>query len=256
MAFLTALLAGTLFGAGLLLSRMYDPATGILLRRYREGDAAIPGFLDDYAMFAQSLLDLYETQFDRRYLDLAIRITEKQRELFEDRQDGGFFSAAEGDSSLVLRVKEDYDGAEPSGNSVAALNLLRLAQITGHTDFRESAERLFAAFGSRLSAAPMAIPQLLVAYDFLLSEPRQIVIAGERGAPDTQALLRTVHTRFVPNRVVLLVDSEETRASLAAGVPAVAAMTKVDGRAAAYVCQNYACQLPVTGAGQLAELLQ
>jgi len=242
--------------AEFVLSRMYDSATAILLRRYREGDAAIPGFLDDYAMFAQSLLDLYETQFDRRYLDLAIRITEKQRELFEDRQDGGFFSAAEGDSSLVLRVKEDYDGAEPSGNSVAALNLLRLAQITGHTDFRESAERLFAAFGSRLSAAPMAIPQLLVAYDFLLSEPRQIVIAGERGAPDTQALLRTVHTRFVPNRVVLLVDSEETRASLAAGVPAVAAMTKVDGRAAAYVCQNYACQLPVTDAGQLAELLQ
>jgi uncharacterized protein YyaL (SSP411 family) len=156
----------------------------------------------------------------------------------------------------VLRVKEDYDGAEPSGNSVAALNLLRLAQITGRAGLRESAERLLAAFGSRLSVAPMAIPQLLVAYDFLLSEPRQIVIAGERGAPDTQALLGTVHARFVANRIVLLVDSEETRDALAAGAPAVAAMTKVDGRAAAYVCQNYACQLPVTGASQLAELLQ
>jgi uncharacterized protein YyaL (SSP411 family) len=242
--------------AGFVLSRMYDPTTGILLRRYREGDAAIPGFLDDYALFAQSLLDLYEGQFDRHHLDLAIRLTEKQGELFEDRQNGGFYSAAGGDRSLVLRVKEDYDGAEPSGNSVAALNLLRLAQITGRLEFRESAERLLAAFGSRLSAAPMAIPQLLVAYDFFLSEPREIVIAGERDEADTQALIKTAHTRFAPNRVLLLVDSEETREALAAGAPAVAAMTKVNGRAAAYVCQNYACRLPVTEATQLAELLQ
>jgi len=242
--------------AAFVLSRMYDRATGILLRRYREGEAAIPGFLDDYALFAQSLIDLYEVQFDRRHLDLAIRITEKQRELFEDRQNGGFFSTTDGDRSLVLRVKEDYDGAEPSGNSVAALNLLRLAQITGRAEFRESAERLLAAFGSRLSAAPMAIPQLLVAYDFLLTEPRQIVIAGERGAADTEALIQTVHSRFVPNSILLLVDSEESREAMAAGAPAVAAMAKVNGRAAAYVCQNYVCKLPVTEARDLAELLQ
>jgi uncharacterized protein YyaL (SSP411 family) len=242
--------------AEFVLARMYDPETGILLRRYREGDAAIPGFLDDYALFAQSLLDLYEAQFDRRHLELAIRITEKQRQLFEDQANGGFFSSAEGDRSLVLRVKEDYDGAEPSGNSVAALNLLRLAQITGRPEFRESAERLFAAFGSRLSAAPMAVPQLLVAYGFLLSEPRQIVIAGGRGAADTQALIETVHARFVPNRIILLADSEDGRAEAAAGAPELAAMTKVNGRAAAYVCQNYTCKLPVTEPSQLAELLQ
>jgi uncharacterized protein YyaL (SSP411 family) len=242
--------------AEFVLARMYDPETGILLRRYREGDAAIPGFLDDYALFAQSLLDLYEAQFDRKHLELAIRITEKQSELFEDQANGGFFSSAEGDRSLVLRVKEDYDGAEPSGNSVAALNLLRFAQITGRAEFRESAERLFAAFGSRLSVAPMAIPQLLVAYDFLLSEPRQIVIAGGRGAADTQALIETVHTRFVPNRIILLADSEDGRAEPAAGAPELVAMTKVNGRAAAYVCQNYTCKLPVTEPSQLAELLQ
>src|SRR5205085_12437258 len=126
-------------------------------------------FLDDYALFAQALLDLYEAQFDRHYLELAVRLTEKQRELFEDTQNGGFFSTAAGDGSLVLRVKEDYDGAEPSGNSAAALNLLRLAQITGRADFRDSAERLLAAFGSRLSVAPMALPQMLVACDFRLN---------------------------------------------------------------------------------------
>jgi uncharacterized protein YyaL (SSP411 family) len=102
----------------------------------------------------------------------------------------------------------------------------------------------------------MAVPQLLVAYDFLLSEPRQIVIAGGRGAADTQALIDTVHTRFVPNRIILLADSEDGRVEPAAGAPELAAMTKVNGRAAAYVCQNYTCKVPITEPAQLAELLQ
>ena len=242
--------------AEFVIARMYDPATGLLLRRYREGEAGIPGFLDDYALFAQALLDLYEAQFDRRHLELAVRLTEKQRELFEDRENGAFFSSAAGDASLVLRVKEDYDGAEPSGNSVAAGNLLRLAEITGRAEFRESAERMLAAFGSRLSTTPMAVPQMLAACEFQLSEPRQIVIAGGRGASDTRALLHAVHTRFLPNRVLLLVDSDETRAALGAGAPAVASMHALDGRAAAYVCRNFTCQLPVSEVSALAELLQ
>ena len=242
--------------AEFLIARMYNPATGILVRRYRQGEALIPGFLDDYALFAQALLDLYEAQFDRRHLELATRLTEKQRELFEDTQHGGFFSTTDGDGSLVLRVKEDYDGAEPSGNSVAALNLLRLAQITGRADLRDSAEKLLAAFGSRLSVAPMALPQMLVACEFRLAEPRQIIIAGSREAPDTNELLRTLRRHFVPNRIVLLVDSEQTREALSTGAPAVASMRPLDGRAAAYVCRNYTCQLPVSEASRLAELLQ
>jgi len=242
--------------AEFVIARMYDERTGILLRRFRDGEALIPGFLDDYALFAQALLDLYETQFDRRHLDLAIRLTNKQRELFEDSHDGAFFSTAAGESSLVLRVKEDYDGAEPSGNSIAAGNLLRLAEIAGRADFRESAEKLFAAFGSRLSGVPMAIPQMLAASEFRVNEPRQVIVAGAREAPDTRALLRTIHTRFLPNRILLLLDSDETRAALAAGSPAVASMRPLDGRATAYVCRNFACQLPVSDVGALAELLQ
>jgi len=242
--------------AEFLMARAYDPATGVLLRRYRQGEAAIPGFLDDYAFFAQGLLDLYEAQFDRRHLELAVRLTEKQGELFEDRERGGFFSTAVGDASLVLRIKEDYDGAEPSGNSVAALNLLRLAQIANRAEFRESAERTLAAFASRLAAVPSALPQMMAACEYWLSEPRQIVIVGERQAADTRELLRAVHSRFVPNRMVLLVDSAETRGALAASVPEIQAMEKVDGRAAAYVCRNYACQLPVCEGSRLAELLQ
>jgi uncharacterized protein len=242
--------------AEFLIVRMYNSQTGVLMRRFRDDEPAIPGFLDDYALFAQALLDLYEAQFDRQDLELAERLTDKQRELFEDSANGAFYSAAASDANLVLRVKEDYDGAEPSGNSVAALNLLRLAQFTGRSDFRQSAERLFAAFQSRLGSAPTAVPHLLVAYEFLLSEPRQIVIVGNREAADTQALLDTVHERFVPNRIVLMLDSDETRQALSAGEPALEAMTTLDGRATAYVCRNYACQLPVSEPGQLVELLQ
>ena len=242
--------------ADFVITRMYHPETGILLRRFRAEESAIPGFLDDYALFVQALLDLYEAQFDRRDLELAERLTARQRELFEDAANGAFFSTTQNDSDLVLRVKEDYDGAEPSGNSAAALNLLRLAQFTGRPELRQSAERLFAAFESRLSTASMAVPQLLVAYEFLLSEPRQIVIVGDRPAADTQALLDTVHARFVPNRVLLMLDSEETRQALSAVEPALQSMTTLDGHAAAYVCRNYACQLPVSEPGQLVELLQ
>ncbi len=242
--------------AEFLSTSMYSAGSGYLLRRYRQGEAAIPGFLDDYAMAAQGLLDLYEAQFDLRHLQLAIRLTEKQRELFEDRNHGGFFSTDARDSSLVMMVKEDYDGAEPSGNSVAAINLLRLERITGRAEFRESAERLLAAFGPRLIAAPVALPQMLAACEFFLSEPREIVLVGDKDAADTQALARTVHEIFGPNRVILLVDSDESPAFLAAGNPAIESMTKLEGRAAAYVCRNYACELPVAEAGALAKLIQ
>jgi uncharacterized protein len=240
--------------AEFILERMYSG--GVLLRRYRAGDAAIPGFLDDYSMFAQALLDLYETQFDRRHLNLAIEIVDKMRERFEDHEKGGFFSSPEGDPDLVLRMKDDYDGAEPSGNSVAAMNLLRLAQMTNRLEYREAAERTVAAFEPRLSVAAAALPQMLAACEFLTSEPRQIVIAGEKDAADTRALLRVVFTQFAPDRIVLLVDSEAARAALSAGIPSIGAMQKLDERAAAYVCRNYACQLPVSDPVQLAGLLQ
>jgi uncharacterized protein YyaL (SSP411 family) len=241
--------------AEFLLARMAGPAGGILLRRYRGGDAAVPGFLEDYALLAQGLLDLYEAQFDIAHLEAAARLTEKQMELFEDGERGGFFGAA-ADPALIVQVKEDYDGAEPSGNSVAAMNLLRLARMTNRADFRKSAERTLAAFAPRLAAAPVALPQMLAACEFLLREPREVVVVGERGGADTAALLRTLHTSFGPNRVVLLVDSPEVRRKLAAGIPAIASMQPIGGRASAYVCTNYACQLPVFEPAELAALIQ
>jgi hypothetical protein len=238
------------------IGRLYDGATGTLVRRYCAGDAAIPGFLDDYAMFVQGLLDLYEAQFDRRHLELAVRLTQKQRELFEDAESGAFFSTAADDRRLVLRVKEDHDGAEPSGNSVAVMNLLRLARMNNRAEFGESAGRALAAFASRLALAPGALPQMLAACEFLLGEPREIVLVGQRDSAEMRALLGELFTRFVPNRVVLLVDSPEARQALAAGIPSIGLMNQMDGGATAYVCRNYACQLPVSSAARFAELIQ
>ncbi|MEO8591775.1 MAG: thioredoxin domain-containing protein, partial [Candidatus Solibacter sp.] len=241
--------------AEFLAANLYDPATGLLLRRYRAGEAAIPAFLDDYSMFVQGLLDLYEAQFDLRHLELAVRLTEKQRELFEDTENGGFFSSTAGARDLVLRVKEDYDGAEPSGNSVAVSNLLRLALLVNRADFRESAERCFAAFASRLQLAPVGVPQMLAACEFALGEPREIILAGPRDSAALKAMLRELNTRFIPNRVVLLVDSPETQQKLASSVPAIASMG-AEGGVRAYVCRDYTCQLPVSEPARFAELIQ
>jgi uncharacterized protein YyaL (SSP411 family) len=238
-----------------LVSHLYDAASGTLLRRYREGEAAIPGFLEDYALTVQGLLDLYEAQFEMEWLEMAVRLTRRQMELFEDREGGGFFSAAAA-GDLVLQVKEDYDGAEPSGNSVAASNLLRLARMTGRNEFREAAERTLASFADKLDAAPSALPRMLAACEFLLGDPREVVLVGDCGGADTAALVREAHRRFAPSQVALLVDSPETRRKLEEGIPAIASMGMLEGRATAYVCRDYACQAPVFEAEKLGELLE
>jgi uncharacterized protein YyaL (SSP411 family) len=237
--------------AEFVLAHLYDTESGVLLRRYRAGEAAIPGFLDDYSMFAQALLDLYEAQFDPRHLELALRLTEKMRELFEDRESGAFFSSAADDPSVILRVKEDYDGAEPSGNSVAVRNLLRLAAITGRDDLRQAADRALRAFGSRLMHVPIAIPQMLANCEWLLAGPREIVIAGE----DAEALTAALHRAFVPNKIALRANSA-ARSALTALAPWTGPMGPVEGRAAAYVCRNYTCALPVSEPVRLTELIQ
>jgi hypothetical protein len=242
--------------AEFLIARMWDPEAGTLLRRYRQGEAAIPGFLDDYALLAQALLDLYETQFDFRHLELAIRLTEKAIELFGDASGGGFFSSGASDASLVMRLKEDYDGAEPSGNSVAVLNLLRLARITGRGDFGAAAASALAAFRQRLSLAPAALPYLLAAAEFAHSQPREIVIAGAAESAATGALVDELYRHFVPNRVVLVAGDETVRARLAAWNPAIASMAADPGAAKAYVCRNFACELPVSEPAEFAKLIQ
>ena len=221
-------------------TRLWDEQRGVLLRRFRDGESAIDGFLDDYACSILGFLDLYETRFEPGDFQFAVRLAERAMELFEDRDDGGFFSTADGAENLVLRLKDDYDGAEPSGNSMMTMALLRLARMTDREDFRAAAARTLEAFSVRMTAGGAGVPQMLVALAFSLAKPTEIVLAG----PASASILAAIRRRFLPNAVVA-----------GAGEAAVP-MPAVDGKPTVYVCSNYACNLPVTDVDQLDELLE
>ncbi len=236
-------------------SNLYNSKTGILLRRFRLGEAAIPGFADDYAFLIQGLLDLYEASFDINDLTWAVNLQSKQNELFWDSAGKGFFSTTGNDPSVLLRAKEDYDGAEPSPNSVSALNLLRLAQMLDKKRFHAMAEETFAALGDRLQQAPEAMPQMVVALEFNLTKPKQIVIAGKPETADALSMLRVVQERFLPDKVVLLADGAAGQAFLGKHLEFIRETKPMDGKATAFVCENYVCQLPTTNLDVLTKLL-
>ena len=233
---------------------LYDKARKVLARSYREG-RGIEGFADDYAFLIQGLLDLYGASFDVSWLQLAIELQETQDRLFLDERRGGYFGSAGQDSSILLRMKEDNDSAEPAASSIAALNLLRLAQIRNEGAWRERADKAIAAFTPQISHFPSAMPQMLVALDCSLNTPRQIVIAGKRGARDTRAILAEVYRHFLPNTIVLLADGGEGQKFLEENLEALTDMAPLKGKATAYVCENFACQAPVNTADALRELL-
>jgi uncharacterized protein YyaL (SSP411 family) len=239
-----------------IISRMYQSETGLLLRRFRDGEAAIPGFLDDYAFLVAALLDLYQADFDPRRTAMALRLVGKMRELFQDPAAGDFFSTAAGDSGLVIRMKDDYDGAEPSGNSLALLDLLRLAHITDREDLRDAAEKALRALGPKMSSQPAAVPQMLVAFDYSQAKRREVVIVGDRNSELTRTFLRAFHGRFLPHSILMLIDSDQTRRDLARFFPASEAMLEIGGQPTAYVCENYACRLPTNQLPMFDELLQ
>ena len=234
-------------------ANLYDKKT--LYRSYREGRSNIQGFGDDYAFLIQGLLDLYEATFKIEWLRWAVELQETMDRLFYDQNAGGFFSTSGQDKTVFLRMKDDNDSAEPAASSIAALNLLRLAQLGNGASCRQRAEKTIAAFSGTLSRFPSAMPQMLVAVDFSLTEPRQIVIAGKPEAADTKAFLSEVHRHFLPNKVLLLVDAAEGQKYLAENNQALAAMSPIDGKAAAYVCEDLTCQAPVTDPNRLRELL-
>ena len=224
---------------------------GILVRSFREGASNVEGFADDYAFLIQGLLDLYETSFDIAWLLQAVELQAKQDELFADQELGGYFSVRADAPHILLRMKEDYDGAEPSPNSIAALNLLRLSRMTGDESLAKRAEKTIAAFSSQPGRMPHTMPQMLVALDFQLAEPLQIVIAGKPGAPDTRALLRESHRHFIPGKILLLADGGEGQRWLGRQLEFIKTAVSIDGAAAAYVCKNFTCQMPVSDPSKL-----
>ena len=240
--------------AGFIESRMYDSRTGLLKRRYRDGAVDIDAVLEDYSFLIQGLLDLYETSFEVKWLSWAVRLQEQQDALFWDKS-GGYFATRADASHVLVRMKDNFDGPEPAANSVAAMNLLRLWQVTDRQDWRDKADGTFAAFAERLSTQGTAVPQLAAALDFSLSKPKQVIIAGEPGAPDTNAMLRLVHERFIPNKVLLLADGGAGQQQLARWLSVLESITRRNGRATAYICEDYVCRLPTSDLTVVAQLL-
>ena len=250
-----AYLDAALDAAQFIEAKLHDPQTHHLFRRYRDGDARFEGGLQDYAFLIQGFLDLYESSFNIHWLDQAIHLTTEQIALFSDGAGGGFFDISGSDTTILMKTKEDYDGAEPTGNSVAALNLLRLAHMTDNSEWRKLAGQTMATFGTRLGHVPESAPQMLVALEWSLSTPKEIIIAGNVASDDTRALLSEIHHRYLPTKVVLLLDSEASRSRITQFLPVAEQMRKLEGKATAYICENYACQLPTTDRTVVGQLL-
>ncbi|TSA33389.1 MAG: thioredoxin domain-containing protein [Verrucomicrobiaceae bacterium] len=214
---------------------------GDLLRSWRDGASNIPGFAEDYAFFIQGLIDLYEADFQIRFLEMAIELQQRQDALFRDGD--GYFSSRAGDPLVPLRMKDDYDGAEPSANSVSALNLLRLSRLIGEPSYEESARKILESHSIQMDRIPSAVPQMLVALDFALSPPSQSVVAGSRN--DAEPLLAELSQKFRPHTAVILLDSPEAVEFFGRNNPAIREMKPSKSGSRLYLCENFVCQAPV-----------
>ena len=222
-----------------------------LLRTYRKGEARLTAYLSDYAFFVEGLLNLYEATFERKWLDHAGKLTELSIQHYADENGGGFFFTASDAEKLVTRSKSPSDGAIPSGNSVHALNLLRLGILLNRKDYRARAESIFRAYSSRAGQSVYSFERHLCALDFFHDRVKEIAIIGDPASPDTKALIRTVYDRYLPNKVVVqALDRMDDPA-----MPLLHGKPRRNGRATAYVCEHYTCRLPVTEPEALAKQL-
>jgi len=230
-------------------------AEGRLMRYFRGGRAVEKGFLDDYASMVLGLMDLYEASFDARWLGEAQDLADQMVELFADEERGGFFLAGRDMERLVTREKPSYDGAAPSGNSMAALALLRLNRITTQERFASAGQQILDTFSGSMNGSPTGLTAMLLALDFQLGPTLEIVIAGAETPEEAEVLIREVRRHFLPNAVLMLHPQGPEGEILAAVAPFTANLGPVQGRAAAYVCENYTCRRPVTTPDDLAQIL-
>ena len=235
--------------------RMWDPARGILRRRYRDGDAAIDGYAEDYAYGVFGLLELFQSGGNPHWLEFARVLQRRQDEQFWDAEHGGWFSTTGDDPSVILRMKEDYDGAEPSPSSVAVFNLLMLAHLTNEAELFDRIDRTLKMFGPRIGQVARAVPMMMSALSTYHAGVAQVVIVGEPGDESTEALMREAVEKYDPFSVIVPVQPGPSQSELARLLPFIASMDKRDGRATAYVCHDFTCSEPATDAAGLAERL-
>ena len=253
----TTYLAAARCAAEFIQRELFDGKQGILFRSWCGERGAIEGFAEDYAFLIHGLIDLYEATFDARWLQWAEQLQAKMDELFWDSEGGGYFNSAAGASDIVIRIKDDYDGAEPAPSSVAAMNLLRLAAAfeSEGTAYRERALRTLAAFQPRWSEYPNAMPRMLCALELALGPPRQVVLVGDPDSGDFQAMAAVLAERLGPRRSILGADGGPGQAWLATRAPWIAEMRPLNGRATAYVCENFTCHSPASTPDELRQRL-
>ena len=241
--------------AGFLVGTM--KSQGRLLRTYRDGQAKLLGYLEDYSFVVDGLLALYEATFDIRWLDEAVTLADSMIELFWDEGIGGFYDTGSDHETLVVRPRDVFDNAQPCGGSVASDALLKLAVFTGNSDYNAKAAVPLRSLHQAMSQSPGGTGHWLNALDFYVSPPKEIAVIGPRNDPATQALLDTVFSRFLPNKVVMGTETPRSAGGIEGprDFPLLQDRIMVGGLPSAYVCENYTCQLPVTDPDALAEQL-
>ncbi|MGD9073883.1 MAG: thioredoxin domain-containing protein [Desulfobacteraceae bacterium] len=239
---------------GFILDQMRKP-NGRLLHRYRDGQAGITANVDDYAFLIWGLIELYEATFDAHYLETALKLNEEMLKHFWDDKSGGLFFTPDDGEALLVRKKEIYDGAVPSGNAVAMLNLLRLARFTANTHLEERAMDIGRAFSKAVKQFPSGYTQLLVAVDFGIGPSYEVVIVGKSEANDTKEMLEALRSRFIPNKVTLFRPADMKSPRVDKLAEYIKYQESLDGKATAYVCMNYACKEPTTKVDKMLELI-
>ena len=229
---------------------LWNAEARTLLRRYRRGDAAVEGYAEDYAYLIFGLLELFQADGDPSWLEWALMLQRRQDELFADPIEGGWFSTTGHDESVLLRLKEDYDGAEPSATSVSVLNLLTLSHLTGDAGFDQSIERALGMFASRIEQGARMVPMMMAALSAYHAGMSQIVVAGDPASPATGALREAISRRYLPFVVTIPLVPEHA-AALTRLLPWTDAMARRLETPAAYVCRNFACLTPATSADEL-----
>jgi uncharacterized protein YyaL (SSP411 family) len=228
---------------------------GRLLHRYRDGEAGIAAAVDDYAFFVWGLIELYQSTFDVSWLKTATELQADMVRDFWDSDDGGFFFTPAYGEQMIARSKEIYDGAVPSGNSVAHFNLLRLGRMTADPDAEKRAVDIGTIFFNEVSRSPSAFAFLMAGIEFLEGEPREVVIVGDADAKDTQSMRRAIDSRYLPNLVTIFKPVDSGDPEIVRYAEFTRPHTAVEGRATAYVCENYACQLPTTDTQEMLRLI-
>jgi uncharacterized protein YyaL (SSP411 family) len=219
---------------------------GRLLRSYKDGQARHNAYLDDYAFLAAGLINLYEATGNLRWLKEAIALDGVLEQHYEDRENGGFFLTSNDHENLLAREKPAYDGAEPSGNSVAVLNLLQLYEFTTDEKYRVRAERALKAFEDILTSSPTALSDMLLALDFQLDSPKEIIVVTGQSRDEARPLLAPLRTTFAPNRIFTAVVEGAQLDEHAAVIPLLEDKTAIGGRPTVYVCEKRVCELPAS----------